>query len=90
MEDGGIVTEDKIKVTGLKRYTNTKKSGDHYSYYGERKDESWHIRFSRKDGINDFGYAIYQKKEIEKRITLSELPKSLFDIYSNPEKFAVA
>jgi hypothetical protein len=98
-KDGGLVTEDKIEVFGLDNYTTSKKSGKFYHIYAKRKigdelDENWWIRFSVKDGENNLYYIDYNirntnpDKEIyypTKKLTLSELPKSLLDIYNNPD-----
>jgi len=97
--DGGLITEDKIEVFGLDNYTISKKSGRFYHIYAKRKigdelDENWWIRFSRKDGVNNLYYIenkiINTNDEIElyfptKKLILSELPKSLLDIYNNPD-----
>jgi len=91
LENGGLITNDNIEVKGLNNYTQSKKSGKFYNLFGKRKvnddtNELWWIRFSRKDGQNTLGYVSYRdENENEKFITLNELPKSLLEIYENPE-----
>jgi len=98
-DEGGLITEDKIEVFGLDNYTSSKKSGRFYHIYAKRKigdelDERWWIRFSRKDGVNNLYYIeneiVNTNDNIEiyfpkKKLNLSELPKSLLDIYNNPD-----
>ena len=89
--DGGLITNDNIEVQGLNNYTKTKKSGKFYNLFGKRKvnndgNEYWWVSFSRKDGINKLGYVRYRNENgQEKFISLNELPKSLIEIYNNPD-----
>ena len=89
--DGGFVTNDKIEVQGLNNYTRTAKSGKFYNIFGKRNIghsnyEMWWLSFSRKDDVNKFGYARYRNENgDEKQVQLNELPKSLIEIYNNPD-----
>jgi predicted ABC-type ATPase len=94
--NGGLITHDNIEVKNIQPYKTTSKSGKFYSIFAERyinneAIEYWIISFSRKDGINNFGYASYtyrdDSKDIydEKRISLQEVPESVIEIYYNPD-----
>jgi predicted ABC-type ATPase len=89
--EGGLITNDNIEVEGLNNYTKTIKSGKFYNLFGKRKvnndgNEYWWVSFSRKDGINKLGYVKYRNEnDEEKFISLNELPKSLIEIYNNPD-----
>ena len=90
-EKGGFITNDNIEVKGLNNYTKTTKSGKFYNIFGKRSlnndgYEMWWLSFTRKDGISKFGHARYRNEnDEEKNISLNELPKSLIEIYNNPD-----
>jgi hypothetical protein len=95
-DDGGLIIDDNIKLFGLNNYTKSKKSGKFYKLIAERKindkeTENWWIYFTIKDGKKTLGVLRYrfenEEKDIynEKIISLSDLPKSLLDIYNKFE-----
>jgi hypothetical protein len=94
--EGGLIIDDNIKVFGLNNYTKSKKSGKFYKLYAERKindkeTENWWINFTIQDGKKTLGILRYrfenEEKDIynEKLISLSDLPKSLLEVYNKFE-----